>query len=528
MKGSFEQHLSDKLKSAEWQASDQVLNNILERRKSKSKPWLLWVIGFAIISTTIVLIVPSSKPQPLQATAEQSSSSPSENASPSEEANTLNRKQSEVVLKSTSTKDYAAINANKVKKEAAAKAELSAVEKNKAPRGKQQINRPTDQLKADNLMSDAEMPLSREIQTNKPSPMSFEKPNRPASSNAKYKDNQKPTTLAQDDQKWRVKANMIKVLTTENGGQLPEFVAQSSKGQSRLVVYNNPKLLNEHFELERDFLYSRAALIKKVKVLKQFEDLNHVNAQKEYALNGKRPTEDIIPKAVYFDLMLMPGIGYAAVNGNADLVAYNPEIMHVQSGYALGARLSLPMRNALSLTLGVQSKQQSNLYKGGIHYRTNEEAITSTTYYINDPVQGVIPVVVYDTTKYVKDNVFALNHSNRYQMTQVPIGIAYQFGLGKTQFAFHTAAVLNWVSSASGKQIDVQQQSVTAFDYKGKSFSVGGNMSLLAAFPLAPRFKLFVEPGVQWFKIKAMNMGNNFNEAVINYNASFGLRYTVF
>jgi hypothetical protein len=74
----------------------------------------------------------------------------------------------------------------------------------------------------------------------------------------------------------------------------------------------------------------------------------------------------------------------------------------------------------------------------------------------------------------------------------------------------------------------VQQQSVTAFNYKGKSFSVGGNMSLLAAYPLSPRFKLFVEPGVQWFKIKAMNMGNNFNEAVINYNASFGLRYTVF
>lgn len=522
MKGSFEQHLSDKLKSAEWQASDQVLNNILDRRKSKSKPWLLWVIGFAIISTTIVLIVPSSKPQPSQALVEQSSSSPSV------DVNTLDRNQSDVVLNPKSTKDYEAINANKAKKEDAAKTHLSDVKKAKAPIGKKQIYRPIDQVKTDNLMTDAEMSLLREVQTNKPSPINVEKPNRPANSKAKHINNQKPAVIAQDDQKWRVKANMIKVLTTENGGQLPEFVAQSSKGQSRLVVYNNPKLLNEHFELERDFLYSRAALIKKVKVIKQFEDLNHVNAQKEYALNGKRPTEAIIPKAVYFDLMLMPGIGYAAINGNADLAAYNPEIMHVQSGYAFGARLSIPMRNAMSMTLGIQSKQQSNLYKGGIHYKTNEQEITSTTYYINDPVQGVIPVVVYDTTKFIKDNVFGLNHKNRYQMTQVPIGLAYQFGVGKTQFAFHTAAVLNWVSSANGKQIDVQQQSVTAFNYKGKSFSVGGNMSLLAAYPLSPRFKLFVEPGVQWFKIKAMNMGNNFNEAVINYNASFGLRYTVF
>ena len=512
MKPSFEQHLSEKLKAAEWQASDQVLNNILDKRRSKSKPWLFWVIGLAVASISVVMMWYESESTQSPKLTEQHPNI-SENQYQTKGADSESTKQAKSSHNSEQT------HAKKGKRTPRSIADVKPSHPIPSNANVKPLVPEVPQSMASNDRTDG---------SSKAQSLSQAAASKRADKQFENTQIKPAKVLVQDNTKWRVKANDMEQLIKANNGQVPEFILQSSKGQSRLLVYNNPKLLNEQFELDRDFLYSRAALIKKVKVLKQFEDLNHVNAQNEYALNGRRPTEQVVPQTVYLDMMMTPSIGYAAVNSNNDLAVYNPDIMHVKGGYSVAARISVPLKNALSLIAGIQVKQQQNLYNGNIHYRTNELDIQSTTYYINDPIQGVIPVTIYDTTRYVKDNLFNVNHANTYKMTQVPLGVSYQFGLGKSQFAFNTACVLNWVSKASGKQIDVNQKAVTAFEFAGKSFSMGGNISLMTAYPIAPRFKLFVEPGVQWFKIKAIGMGNNFNEAVINYNASFGLRYSVF
>ena len=173
-------------------------------------------------------------------------------------------------------------------------------------------------------------------------------------------------------------------------------------------------------------------------------------------------------------------------------------------------------------------QNQSNLYRGTVMHGEPATQINKIVSYINDPIKGPVMITTFDTVNYTAMKGAGYDFRNTYKLFQLPLGASYCFGYHKFDFSINASALINVFTSSTGRIMNVHAGSSEAYTSSSKYAGIGSGLSFMAAYPVTPKFKLILEPGLQYFNIRATKAGNNINEGVFNEQLSLGLRYILF
>lgn len=299
----------------------------------------------------------------------------------------------------------------------------------------------------------------------------------------------------------------------------PSIDMSMHKGNSHVYVFNTV----DPDELSNEILrYSSTSLVEKSKVDIENEVLVPAAPEK---LNPKNLNKSGNP--IFVDLMMNPGMSaFCAFDGEQASVNNSVNKISFNNGY--GLRVSVPVAKRINVFSGIGYVNQTNQYKGSLPYEQNVQTINTKVTYINDPIRGVIRVETKDTVNTVNKLSQNVDFKNTYSVVRVPIGMAYNFGLGNTDFAFNASMDFNMVSNANGFNINTETHGIEAFRSNARSFGIGYGLSFMAAKKISPRFRILLEPGFYHYSINGSAFGNKVSERINNYNLTVGLRYTVF
>lgn len=251
-----------------------------------------------------------------------------------------------------------------------------------------------------------------------------------------------------------------------------------------------------------------------------FESAPQIALKSQNPKNNKRP--------LFIDLLYVPGLStFSASDATANAALYN-QINAIGFNQQFGVRVSMPVSRRFNVFAGLLQNQQVSRYSGEMTYETSQQVIKQQTKFINDPIRGVIQVVTYDTQHVKKNNSHQVDHNNMYSVFRMPLGMSYNFGLGKFDFSVNAALDVNYLSSSKGLLFNRETQQMTAFSSNRTSMNIGSSLSLMSAYQLSNRFRLILEPGLQHMNLKSKHTGHAVNERFINFNLALGLRYTVF
>lgn len=300
----------------------------------------------------------------------------------------------------------------------------------------------------------------------------------------------------------------------------PELAYEEHKGNSHLFVYRTSESLANSDNL---LIFCKPAVMKPFEMVYGFEAFSPV-AAKSMAYRslsaGKKP--------LFLDFMYMPAWNTHGSSGGGESAGVMDGISVSSYNAQFGIRLSVPVKQAFSVFGGLNYRAQANRYRGDIVSYKDETRVDKHVSYINDPVKGVIQVVRYDTVNYTAQNVNEVNYTNTYTMIQLPLGISYNLGYGRYDFACHGSVLLNAFVRSNGQALETQSGSSRAFSSSRPFYGIGGGFGLMAAAKLTPRFRLIAEPGFQFYGINSRKAGNNMSERALSGGISLGLRYTVF
>lgn len=300
----------------------------------------------------------------------------------------------------------------------------------------------------------------------------------------------------------------------------PELAYEEHNGNSHLFVY---KTAVSSESSDKPLIFCRPTGMKPFEMVYGFEAFSPV-AAKAKAYRSRTASK----KPLFLDLLYMPawnthasadGGEYAAIIDGISASSYNTQF---------GIRLSVPLKQAFSVFGGVNYRAQSNRFKGDITYYSDETRVDKHVSYINDPVKGVVQVVRYDTVNFTSQNVRELNFTNTYTLIQLPLGVSYNFGYGRFDFACHGSVLMNAFVRSSGQALDAGSGDSKAFSSSRPFYGIGGGLGFMAAARISSRFRLIAEPGLQFYGINSRKAGNNISEKALSGGLSLGLRYTVF
>jgi hypothetical protein len=298
----------------------------------------------------------------------------------------------------------------------------------------------------------------------------------------------------------------------------PVIDREQHKGNSHVYVYHavDPSAVQN-----ADIRNSSTSRIQKF--THNFESPDFGSAP-QLALNNETPKKN--KKPVFIDLMYVPGMStFKATQANA--AQYN-QVNSIGMTSQFGVRVSVPLNASLSVFGGLYQNNQNTRYKGQLPYETSNQVIKTNVRYINDPIRGVIQVVTYDTQNIKNQMTQKVDHTNSYSLFRMPLGMSYNFGFGKFDFAVNAAMDINYLRSANGFYINNETHQANPFSLAKRSVNLGSSLSLMSAFKLSNKFRLILEPGVQYMNLKAKHTGHVVNESILNFNFGLGLRYTVF
>ncbi len=305
-----------------------------------------------------------------------------------------------------------------------------------------------------------------------------------------------------------------------NSGSRPKIAREMHKGNSHLYVYETAA---DNDFANAGFVFSRLSRISKMPIGFEEEKL------KTMASNNSVFDRDAIKKRPFFvDMLYTPSLNMPGTNGNSDLNKASNAITRNTYNTQFGLRVSVPVSNQLSVFSGLYLRDQSNRYRGDLIYTVNETRIDKTVTFINDPSGNVIKIVKEDTVEYIAGKTQNVDFKNTYSMIQVPLGLSYNFGHGKFDFAFHGSALLNLFRNSSGHTLNLAEHNTRSYSSKATFMGLGAGFSFMTAYKISPKFRLIFEPGMQYFGINAIKAGSMLNERSFSPQCSIGLRYTVF
>jgi hypothetical protein len=306
-----------------------------------------------------------------------------------------------------------------------------------------------------------------------------------------------------------------------NASNRPNIAESSHKGNSHLYVYQS---------VSDDVLDAHTRVVMDANPLNKFAARYTLDPAETVQLRKiKHESLSRTPRQpVFIDLLYVPMVSGISASGNPGVENYVNSISKSSFNSQYGVRVSVPVSARVNLFSGLFYQDQVNHYKGNIGRPVAVEKINTNVSYINDPIRGVITVTTHDTVNVMENRETAYDFRNKYTIFQLPLGVSYNFGYKKFDFALNGSALLNLCSYSTGHAMDMENNRTQAFASSGKYLGVGAGISVMSALKISPRFKFILEPGLQYFGINGMKSGNNVNEKIINKQLSVGLRYTVF
>ncbi len=301
----------------------------------------------------------------------------------------------------------------------------------------------------------------------------------------------------------------------------PNIESMQDKGNSHLYVYHSVK---ESVLDANTFSSLPFSPLSKFSASYELENenklANHAPEVKTLSRTSRKP--------LFIDMLYIPILTSAGANGNPGVQDYANSIRRNSFNAQYGVRVSVPICNRISVFSGLFYQEQSNVYNGTITKPEEVTRVNTIITYINDPVGNVQQVITKETVKIMENKETSYDYKNTYKLFQLPLGLSYNFGYKKIDFAFNTSALINMFSNSKGSSLDMEHNSTNGFASSGKYVGIGAGFSVMSAIKVSPRFKLIFEPGIQRFNINSMKAGNNINEKVFNKQLMIGLRYSLF
>jgi hypothetical protein len=480
---SFEKQISEKLSQAKVQPSEGLLNSIFEKRASKPKGFA--GIGYSGLVLAAVLVVSFTAFSLMywrndNVSEHGSIAGSHENA---KDKSTPEVIKPESITQSNTSDDETSMtekNAPNVPKTATTSKSLTRNEIKKAKRDAQLIRNP-------------ELELIK---------------------------NQEPKLVSSlVDGNARIFENYSDYFNT-NANNRPKIDQEYHNGNSHLYVFETA---NDEDIAKFGILFTRQGKLKKKHLVYEKENIDF--ATKEKVSEGKKFSNK---SPLFIDILLSPSLNTHRSVGNSELSKVSNGMTKMNTNLQTGIRISKPISKQFNIFSGLFYNTISNAYLGKIAYSSDEVKINKNVRYINDPVNGVIQVITYDTVNYVAQNTQNIDYKNKYQMFQVPIGFSYNFGYKSIDFSLHGSALFNVIKSSKGYVLNTELHNSEAFESSEKIIGLGAGFSIMSAYRISPKFRLILEPGFQYYGINSKKAGNNINEKTFNTQLTIGLRYTVF
>jgi hypothetical protein len=233
-------------------------------------------------------------------------------------------------------------------------------------------------------------------------------------------------------------------------------------------------------------------------------------------------------KPIYIDLFQLNSFSKPVIS-NSQFQLHNMGALATNSAsFGWGVNVELPLKGRWNVFSGVHSFNLNNQYKGQIKYSENEEKITKTTRFINDPIKGVITVESFDTSLFSVSKSKNIELQNSYKLIQIPLGMSYNFGYKSFEFSLNASAMLNWSREQSFQSINWQNDQVNKTESSNNLFGLGVNAGIKVYYPLSNHFKVFVMPGIQSYSMNGVKSLNSHNESLLAKQLQVGIRYSVF
>jgi len=291
----------------------------------------------------------------------------------------------------------------------------------------------------------------------------------------------------------------------DGNSHLYAFVTESEKDIDKVMVNHMKNKLFVRFSNHFPELY-----------------LNKIEQQKVEKANR------VSQKPFYIDVFQLSSLSKPGIS-NSQFQLHNMGVLATNSvSFGWGVNAELPTKGKWSVFSGVHSFSLNNQYKGQLNYSVNEEKITKTTRYINDPIKGVIAIESFDTSMVSVAKNKNIELQNSYQLIQIPLGMSYNFGYKSFEFSLNAAAMLNWSRKQSFQSVNWQNDQISKMESSNNLFGLGLNTGLKVYYPLSNHFKVFVMPGVQSYNMSGVKSSYSHNESVFAKQVQVGIRYSVF
>lgn len=305
-----------------------------------------------------------------------------------------------------------------------------------------------------------------------------------------------------------------------NSGRRPVITDEQHRGNSHLYSY---KTAEDQDYADHGFLFSRLSEWKVSSPQYQMDALSPAIGYRSIL-----PPVGKTGRPVFADILFTPSYGTQMVNGKTAADQTGKSTSAYVSSVQAGVRLTLPVQGRIGVHAGLFYREQHTAYKGTVGIEKDATRMETRVSYINDPVQGVIKVTTVDTISYRAQSQEAIDHKNTYKMMQIPLGFSYMFGYKRFDFALNTSVLCNIIMESSGVRLGENGLPERTFQSDKRYMGLGGSMGLMAAYRVSPQIRIVAEPGFQYFGLDGRKAGNSIYEKVLAPQISLGLRYTVF
>jgi len=296
----------------------------------------------------------------------------------------------------------------------------------------------------------------------------------------------------------------------------PILAGQQHQGKSHLFVYHS---VDEALINAQDLSY---LVLKPLRVVKPSATQEQIAAfeQKQIETNHKKQ------QPFYLDLYYSAYHTSHSVIGKSEQANNYNALAKSNPNHAFNVRISTPINSRINLFTGFGLNQINTKFDGQIANTTNKVHYETSTYYINDPITGLPKLVQQIDT--ILNGPVSYNFANHYTLMQIPIGLSYNFGFDKMDIGIHGSALMNITTKANGMNPDFNLEKMQSFTASQKQVGFGASVSLMVAYKLTNKIKIIAEPGLQFYQLGGKKIGNSMNENIFNKGLSVGLRYTLF
>jgi hypothetical protein len=489
---NFEKRIQDKLNQYEIEPSENLFNDILEKRASRPKSILKFTytkLGVALLAvaaiTLFVLVDPGSKSTSNDNASIAVAEKDASNSSNGAEAGSVESK-----VKTTTTESVKEI--------------IDAKEKTKTSKSKPKGTKPTFGKKE---VSNSDVRWTN----NAPSPSQKSGVANTNNNNQKSAKQTKTYPGYQDNG-----LNITERYFNIDSKDRPILAGQQHQGKSHLYVYHS---LDEGLINAKDLSY---LVLKPLRVTESSATLEQIAAFEKKQLETKHKKQ----QPFYLDLYYSAYQTSHSVIGNSEMANNYKALAKSNPNHAFNVRISTPINSHINLFTGFGLNQINTKFDGQIPNTTNKVHYETSTYYINDPITGLPKLVQQIDT--VLNGPVNYNFANRYTLMQIPIGLSYNFGFDKMDIGIHGSALMNITSKANGMNPDFNLEKMQSFSSNQKQVGFGASLSLMVAYKLTNKIKVIAEPGLQFYQLGGKKIGNAMNENILNKGLNIGLRYTLF